>query len=93
MRGNGNLGDIAIDDVVTHTGRCPAPGTCNFEKGLCTWTNSKGDDFDWIQRSGSTNTQGTGPTADHTLGTAQGNIYLYICCLLYDIYIYFKFEE
>lgn len=74
VRGNGNFGDIAIDDVIVHSGRCPSPGSCNFEKGLCTWTNSKGDDFDWITRVGSTTTQGTGPTADHTLATGQGKV-------------------
>ena len=48
-------------------------GTCDFESGLCTWTNThQGDDFDWTMKSGSTVSAHTGPTADHTRGDRIG---------------------
>jgi hypothetical protein len=77
MAGGGVRGDIAIDDVSLLDGACPAPGSCDFEKDLCTWTNDNADDFDWSRNSGSTGSQGTGPNGDHTLGTAAGH-YVYI---------------
>ena len=54
------------------------PGNCDFEKGLCTWTNPGGvDDFDWVLGRGSTASQLTGPSADHTVGNATGNHKIY----------------
>lgn len=48
-------------------------GNCDFENGMCTWTNPGGiDDFDWLLGKGSTGTTYTGPAADHTLGNASG---------------------
>ena len=40
------------------------------------WINETGDDFDWTVDEGGTVSSGTGPTVDHTLGTAAGN-YVY----------------
>ena len=54
------------------------PGACDFEKGTCTYTNTKtGDDFDWLRAQGGTSSRFTGPTVDHTLGTRSGH-YMYI---------------
>ena len=36
-----------------------------------------GDEFDWTVHFGETDSVGTGPTVDHTLGTAEGH-YLFI---------------
>lgn len=55
-------------------------GACDFEsQSFCTWNqvsnkfNTSGyDDFDWVLGSGSTPSYGTGPTVDHTKGTALG---------------------
>jgi hypothetical protein len=55
-------------------------GSCDFEqKSLCTWINvananrSVGlDDFDWTLGSGGTGSYQTGPSTDHTTGTAAG---------------------
>ena len=58
-------------------------GSCDFEHGLCTWTNSKGDDFDWIQKTGSTGTTGTGPSSDHTLHNAEGTAAQYCYPVLF----------
>lgn len=51
-------------------------GNCDFEKGLCTWTNPGViDDFDWVLGRGSTASQLTGPSADHTIGNATGDFF------------------
>ncbi|XP_006819777.1 neuropilin-1-like [Saccoglossus kowalevskii] len=51
---------------------------CDFEAGeICGLTQSMDDDFDWELGAGSTPTENTGPSFDHTLGTATGH-YLYI---------------
>lgn len=52
-------------------------GECDFEKGYCSWTNvhnGKGDDFDWTIWHGTTPSVNTGPTYDHTLRNARGNL-------------------
>ncbi|CAH3034862.1 unnamed protein product [Porites lobata] len=49
---------------------------CDFEKGLCGWTNNPSDDFDWRRRSGRTPTAGTGPSFDHTKGRRGHYVYL-----------------
>ncbi|XP_013393211.1 MAM and LDL-receptor class A domain-containing protein 1 [Lingula anatina] len=78
IRGSNYRGDIAIDDISMTKGACANPGACDFETGLCTWTNVQaGDQFDWTQGNGGTSSSGTGPTIDHTLGTAAGK-YMYI---------------
>ncbi|XP_052216260.1 MAM domain-containing glycosylphosphatidylinositol anchor protein 2-like isoform X2 [Dreissena polymorpha] len=38
---------------------------CTFDADLCQWTQAKNDDFDWTRHTGSTPTDGTGPTTDH----------------------------
>merc|ERR1712154_333376 len=62
-------------------GPAPSPvvasAPCGFESATTpyckTWTNAKGDQFDWTRRSGSTPSCGTGPSKAHS-----GNHYLYI---------------
>jgi hypothetical protein len=79
IRGVGNQGDIAIDDIrVDDSSACLPVATCDFEVDTCTWKNTwKYDDFDWERARGETVTFGTGPTVDHTLGTTYG-CYMYI---------------
>ncbi|KAH3887651.1 hypothetical protein DPMN_011669 [Dreissena polymorpha] len=72
MRGLTESSDIALDDVLVTKGECGTPGSCDFENGLCAWSNSQGDDFDWIVRAGQTDTVNTGPNGDHTLATNLG---------------------
>ena len=55
-------------------------GECSFEtsnwndgsNGMCKWTQSSSDDFDWTIGSGNTPSVRTGPKADHTLNTSSG---------------------
>ena len=75
IRGSSFQGDIAIDDVVLLDNTCPPPGDCNFETGMCTWTNVlQGDDFDWLRASGSTTSINTGPSIDHTTNSSGGKL-------------------
>lgn len=81
ISGSSYQGDIAIDDVKVSDNACPPPGDCNFESGMCTWVNTKGDVFDWTRNSGTTPSFQTGPSVDHTLGTKFGKkqkIYIFL---------------
>lgn len=55
---------------------------CNFEQaGLCSYVNindNNTDTFDWFRATGTTGSQGTGPSNDHTYGTAAGRDLTYL---------------
>ncbi|GAB1608584.1 hypothetical protein Ahia01_001142600 [Argonauta hians] len=71
---------IALDDIRFTDGACHEnnPTFCDFESyDKCNYTHSKNADFEWIWFSGKTPSLQTGPTADHTMGTASGH-YFYI---------------
>jgi MAM domain, meprin/A5/mu len=54
---------IGVDDVILTLGYCPPPINCDFEQAdLCSWTQMKDDDFDWLLQQGETDSFGTGPT-------------------------------
>jgi len=45
---------------------------CTFEDlKACSFTQMNGDDFDWTSQSMNTGSANTGPSFDHTYGTAQ----------------------
>ena len=53
---------VAIDDVTMTLGYCPPPINCGFESsGICSWTQMKDDQLDWLHYSGETLSFGTGP--------------------------------
>uniref|UniRef100_A0AAQ5YMQ9 MAM domain-containing protein n=1 Tax=Amphiprion ocellaris TaxID=80972 RepID=A0AAQ5YMQ9_AMPOC len=58
---------------------CSPALQCNFEQGLCSWTQERSglDMFDWTRIQGPTPSFNTGPWKDHTRGTTYGH-YLYI---------------
>ncbi|KAK7488814.1 hypothetical protein BaRGS_00019949, partial [Batillaria attramentaria] len=48
-----------------------SPVDCNFDLGICSYEQVRGDDFDWTRHSGRTQTPNTGPDTDHTTGHGQ----------------------
>ncbi|XP_061590486.1 MAM domain-containing protein 2-like isoform X1 [Cololabis saira] len=80
-----DCGSVALDDITVSLGDCeqmtasllpPLPGRCDFEAGLCGYTQDKQSDAaDWERRRGPTPTSYTGPRGDHTLGLGY---YLYM---------------
>ena len=45
-------GHVAIDDInIVRGQQCPIDGLCDFQVGLCKWSNMEGDDGDWIVSS------------------------------------------
>ncbi|KAL3836125.1 hypothetical protein ACJMK2_021576 [Sinanodonta woodiana] len=80
VRGSGQFGDIAIDDVRIIKGRCSDAEdnlNCDFETGLCGWRQAIDDQFNFLWYMGQTPSTITGPDVDHTLGTDKGH-YLYL---------------
>ena len=78
----GFMGDIALDDVTFENVPCSKSQfvkfskVCNFETNLCGYTQDKTDDFDWTWRGNRTGSPGTGPTTDHTTGSATGTVHI-----------------
>ncbi|CAF0741650.1 unnamed protein product, partial [Brachionus calyciflorus] len=78
QRGNGNNGNMAIDDVRITKGDCPSAGDCNFEdKTLCNYKNSEDSKIKWVVKQGSISFL-TGPSSDHTFGTSVGSYAMFI---------------
>lgn len=49
--------------------------SCNYENEtdpFCGFTQDTLDDFDWTRQAGTTSTENTGPSVDHTYGSTQG---------------------
>ncbi|XP_049909646.1 MAM domain-containing protein 2-like [Epinephelus moara] len=73
-----DCGSVALDDISMSLGDCELttgllssslPGHCDFEAGLCGYTQDKQNDgADWEWRRGPTPTSYTGPRGDHTTG-------------------------
>ncbi|BFZ04222.1 hypothetical protein BsWGS_07261 [Bradybaena similaris] len=77
VEGSSFTGDIAVDDVQLAAGLCSSGGAspidCDFEtSSICGYMQDKQDQFDWTWFSGGTQSDDTGPTNDHTLGTSAG---------------------
>uniref|UniRef100_H3DMT5 MAM domain containing 2 n=1 Tax=Tetraodon nigroviridis TaxID=99883 RepID=H3DMT5_TETNG len=76
---------VALDDISLNLGDCNLatvslasvlPGHCDFEAGLCDYSQDKQDDgADWEWRRGPTPTSYTGPRGDHSTGLGY---YLYM---------------
>ncbi len=69
---------IGVDDVLMTLGYCPPPINCDFERGgLCSWTQLKDDDFDWLLQPGETISFGTGPTVGKNCIHNKSSLSLY----------------
>uniref|UniRef100_A0A8C2DKP0 MAM domain containing 2b n=1 Tax=Cyprinus carpio TaxID=7962 RepID=A0A8C2DKP0_CYPCA len=65
---------VGLDDIKVTLGDCAllAPSHCDFEAGLCGFTQDKeGDSGDWMLARGPTPTSYTGPRGDHTTGVGH----------------------
>lgn len=47
---------------------------CNFDFNLCNYTQDTTDQLDWVRINGASSMDDTGPSADHTHGTSQGEL-------------------
>eukprot|EP00057_Strongylocentrotus_purpuratus_P034024 XP_793639.3 PREDICTED: MAM and LDL-receptor class A domain-containing protein 1 [Strongylocentrotus purpuratus] len=78
VTGPGILSDIAIDDVEVLDGACPIENMrCEFEDGICGFTQDQTDNFDFLRKQGQTPTVTGGPDVDQTYGNQTGH-YIYI---------------
>ncbi|XP_035678932.1 uncharacterized protein LOC118417473 [Branchiostoma floridae] len=55
----------------------PSPGAfdCDFEADFCGWTQDRSDNFNWTRQAGASESSGTGPSFDHTMGNETGTGY------------------
>ncbi|KYO23091.1 apical endosomal glycoprotein [Alligator mississippiensis] len=67
---DGYLGHVALDDLSVKPGTCRAQEHCSFEASACGFTAS--GEHSWARQSNATGTAVTGPSTDHTTGTARG---------------------
>ncbi|XP_016407423.1 apical endosomal glycoprotein [Sinocyclocheilus rhinocerous] len=78
VKGEGDLFSfIAIDDITYSTHSCPTTDSvCDFEKGLCGWSNTQNPSVDWLDWD-LTSVQAemfySTPPYDHTLYTEEGH--------------------
>lgn len=70
------VNDFEADAPCTNAANCEA-NVCSLANGWINETNLDQDDIDFRVWSGATGSTGTGPTVDHTLGTAAGK-YIYL---------------
>ncbi|XP_065051141.1 uncharacterized protein LOC135680862 isoform X2 [Rhopilema esculentum] len=66
---------VAVESRECNKFACTA--SCDFESGLCTWSNLNDDNFDWQRTKGRTPSPYTGPPFDHTKGNENG-FYLFV---------------
>lgn len=68
---------MAWDDVTVKRGVCTDPGTCNFEGGLCGWsdvTQYGNNSWLWLVAEEASN----GVNVDHTTESGSGRNQLFI---------------
>ncbi|XP_031414434.1 MAM domain-containing protein 2-like [Clupea harengus] len=76
-----NCSSVGLDDISMSLGDCaspsgsPGPFLCDFEAGMCGYSQDQKDSADWLRNRGPTPTAFTGPTRDHTSGRGH---YLHI---------------
>ena len=59
-------------------------GICTFETDTCGFIHDPTGRFNWTRHQGSTASSGTGPSSDHTKGTAAGQLsFLHLWTVFY----------
>ena len=66
-----DLADDCGDSSDEAPSLCAKRTLCDFEKGICDWTQEQSDQFDWKRFRGRTPSDMTGPMRDHTTGIFQ----------------------
>ncbi|CAG9816232.1 unnamed protein product [Phaedon cochleariae] len=65
------------DDETHNCDQMPYGSRCSFEEDWCGWENVDVKSLEWARHNGSTPTNFTGPSFDHTFKNGSGN-YLYV---------------
>lgn len=76
---------MTVDDVSLDPGRCPGNSiSCDFDGGLCGWTNKALKDNIWLVGRGYTGDSNVvaGPLLDHT---TQDGLYAYVDFTSFDV--------
>ncbi|XP_014681010.1 PREDICTED: MAM and LDL-receptor class A domain-containing protein 1-like isoform X2 [Priapulus caudatus] len=66
-----------VDDCGDNSDEEMCGTDCDFENSQCGWYNAADYEMRWLRKKGSTGSSSTGPSVDHTLGSADG-YYVYI---------------
>ncbi|XP_030062831.1 apical endosomal glycoprotein [Microcaecilia unicolor] len=68
---DGDVGDIALDDITLRSEACAPQKHCSFEVGTCGYT-SGGGKYTWERQNSIMGSTITGPGMDHTRQTVKG---------------------
>ncbi|XP_008548464.1 ALK tyrosine kinase receptor isoform X1 [Microplitis demolitor] len=60
------------EDEILECDKVPETARCNFENGWCGWANAPNKTLQWTLHQGSTPTERTGPSYDHTYRNVTG---------------------
>lgn len=55
--------------------KIPYGARCNFEQDWCGWYNTNGKVLQWTRHNGTTPSNKTGPSYDHTYGNVTGKFF------------------
>ena len=74
----GNLANTVKSAYTVYLLLFTAPGTCDFESGLCGYVHDQNSDFEWTNNTGHTLSLYTGPKGDHTIESGHASAFLSI---------------
>ena len=74
---NGGILYIYLWILIYNPTAQPSPYDCDFESGICSYTQDKSDRFDWTRANGPTGSASTGPATDHTFNNGNPGNYIF----------------